>query len=81
MQRIRKIQKELRKRKFGAGLISKPENVRYLCGYVGSNGRLLVTPTKATLITDSRYLRSARKQIPKAVGIFDQKRVQSLLAC
>ncbi len=74
MNRIQKIQKELRRRKLAAALISKPENVRYLCGYVGSNGRLLITPTKATLITDFRYLRLARKQMPKQVAIFDQKR-------
>jgi len=73
MQRIQRIQKELRRRNLGAALISKPENVRYLCGYVGSNGRLLVTSRKAILITDSRYFRSARKQIPKAVAILDQK--------
>ncbi len=74
MDRIKKIQKELIRRKLSAVLISKPENVRYLCGYVGSNGRLLLTSKKAVLITDFRYLRSARKQIPKAVGIFDQKK-------
>jgi len=78
MQRIQRIQKELRRRKLSAALISKPENVRYLCGYVGSNGRLLVTFKKAILITDSRYLRSARKQIPKPVGIFDQKNESEL---
>jgi Xaa-Pro aminopeptidase len=74
MDRIQKIQKELRRRTLSAALISKPENVRYLCGYVGSNGRLLVTPTKAILITDFRYLRAARRQIPKKVGLFDQKK-------
>ncbi len=55
-------------------LVSEPHNVRYLCGYVGTNGRLFVTPAKATLITDFRYLRSARKQIPRQVGLFDQKK-------
>jgi Xaa-Pro aminopeptidase len=74
MIRIQQIQKELRRRRLDAALISKPENVRYLCGYVGSNGRLLITPTKATLVTDFRYIRLARKQMPKQVAIFDQKK-------
>jgi len=74
MMRIQKIQKELRKRKLPAVLISKPENVRYLCGYTGTNGRLLIMPKKATLITDFRYIRTARKQIPRQVGIYDQKK-------
>jgi len=36
-------------------LISHPINVRYLCGYTGSNGLLLSTPDKAYLFTDTRY--------------------------
>ena len=54
-------------------MISKPENVRYLCGFLGSNGRLFVTPKKAVFITDFRYLRSALSQIPKGMPVFDQK--------
>lgn len=73
MLRLKCLQKLLQKRCLRAALISKPQNVRYLCGYIGTNGRLFVTPKKATLITDFRYLRSARKQIPRAVEIFDQK--------
>ncbi len=74
MERISKIQKELRKRKLAAAFISKSENVRYLCNYVGSNGRLLITPSKAMLVTDFRYIRLARKQMPRQVAIFDQKK-------
>ena len=73
MKRIQKIQNQLRKNKLSAVLISKPENVRYLCGFVGTNGRLLITPKKAALITDFRYLRSARKQIPERIPIHNQK--------
>lgn len=36
-------------------LITNPINVRYLCGYSGSNGILLITPTESTLFTDARY--------------------------
>ena len=73
MKRIQKIQNQLRKNKLSAVLISKPENVRYLCGFTGTNGRLLITPKKTVFITDFRYLRSARKQIPKKIPIHNQK--------
>lgn len=73
MKRIQKLQSELRENKLSAVLISKPQNVHYLSGFAGTNGRLLITPKKAVLITDFRYLRSARKQIPKGVSIYDQK--------
>lgn len=73
MKRIQKIQNALKERKLSAALITNPHNVRYLCRYVGTNGRLFITPKKAVLITDFRYLRSARKQIPRVVEIYEQK--------
>jgi len=36
-------------------LVTNPTNVRYLCGYSGSNGILLITPGNATVFTDARY--------------------------
>lgn len=43
-------------------LVTNLTNVRYACGYVGSNGSLLVTPTRKVLFTDFRYIASAREQ-------------------
>ncbi len=73
MQRIKKLQTIIRQKKLSAVLITNPTNVRYLCGFVGTNGKLLVSQKKARLITDFRYLRIARRQIPKQVSIFNQK--------
>jgi len=72
MKRIQKLQEALNAKKLSAVLVAKPENVQYLCNFIGTNGRLLVTSKKAVLITDFRYLRSARKQMPIGVEIFDQ---------
>ena len=36
-------------------LISHPTNIRYLCGYSGSHGLLLLTTENSYLLTDSRY--------------------------
>lgn len=36
-------------------LVSHPTNIRYLCGYSGSHGLLLLTPEKSIFLTDSRY--------------------------
>lgn len=36
-------------------LISDPINIRYLCGFTGSFGYLLVNPDESILFTDSRY--------------------------
>ena len=73
MKRIQKLQKQLARQKFSSILISKPQNIRYLCGFTGSNGQLFVTAKKATLVTDFRYFGTVKKQLVKGVGVFDQK--------
>ncbi len=45
-------------------LISSPENRRYLSGFSGSSGFLLVTRDEAVLATDSRYVEQAGRQAP-----------------
>ncbi len=73
MGRLRRLQRLVAQKKLDALLIENPYNVRYLCGFSGSNGRLLITPRKVFLITDFRYLRMARKWIPAGVELYDQK--------
>ena len=45
-------------------LISTPENRRYLSGFSGSAGFLLITKSDAILVTDSRYTEQAMNQSP-----------------
>ena len=73
MEKIKRLQKEIKKLRLGAVFISKPENVFYLSGFTGSNGQLFITPKKAVIITDFRYFAVVKKQIPKSVRIFDYK--------
>lgn len=43
-------------------LLFKPENRRYVSGFTGSTGYVLITKTKAQLITDFRYTQQAAVQ-------------------
>jgi Xaa-Pro aminopeptidase len=45
-------------------LVTKLVNIRYLTGFTGSAGRLLVTAEGATLATDGRYLEQAADEAP-----------------
>lgn len=47
-----------------AMIVSDLRNVRYLSGFDGSNGALLVTADDAALFTDSRYVLQAAAQAP-----------------
>ena len=47
-------------------LVSHLPNVRYLCGFTGSAGLLLVGSSSATLFTDSRYTFQSRQEVSGA---------------
>jgi len=46
-------------------LISQPENRRYLSGFDGSAGFLIITKNRSILATDSRYTVQAKSQAPE----------------
>jgi Xaa-Pro aminopeptidase len=61
--RLQKLRALLRALPRSAGvsalLVSRPADVRYLSGFTGSNGLLLLLPRRTVLLTDSRYTQQA----------------------
>jgi Xaa-Pro aminopeptidase len=47
-------------------LVTRLPNVRYLTGFTGSNGQLLLTSSEEVFFTDRRYEEQARRQVPDA---------------
>jgi len=47
-------------------LITSPKNVRYLCGFTGSNGWLLLKHRSSVFVTDSRYKEQATEELQHA---------------
>jgi Xaa-Pro aminopeptidase len=62
--RIKKLIGGLGEKKIDGILVSQPENRRYLSGFEGSAGFLIITPDKRILATDARYTIQARSQAP-----------------
>ncbi len=62
--RLQKLRQKLAEKEVDAILISQPENRYYLSGFAGSSGFLLITPQKAILATDFRYIEQAKTQAP-----------------
>src|ERR1700746_2849713 len=69
--RIRKMNFSLRKRRAAAAaksagvdgmLVTHLPDVRYLCGFTGSNGALVLTVGRAVLFTDGRYTAQAKAE-------------------
>lgn len=51
-------------RRIDAFVVSHIENVRYLTGFSGSSGLVVVTKTEARFFTDGRYAQQAEREVP-----------------
>ena len=49
-------------------LVSNPINLRYLTGFVGTNGIAMIGPDTRTFATDSRYTEQAAAQVDGGVA-------------
>lgn len=62
--RLAHVRKTLAEQSLDALLISQPENRRYLSGFTGSSGWLLIAAGGALLITDFRYYQQVGREAP-----------------
>ena len=62
--RLTRLRKSLEDNELDGILVSTPENRRYISGFTGSAGYLLVSEGDAVLATDFRYVEQAGRQAP-----------------
>lgn len=62
--RLSRLRRKLAEREIDAIFISQPENRRYLSGFDGSSGYLLITDKDAVIATDFRYIEQVKRQSP-----------------
>ncbi len=62
--RVNKLRPTLADHGLDAILISQPENRRYLSGFTGSAGWLLISAERAVLVTDFRYYEQVGREAP-----------------
>lgn len=63
-ERLARLRAALRGAKLGGFYATREEDVRYLSGFTGSDSTLLITSSKAFLITDARYTEEAEGSAP-----------------
>lgn len=68
-QRIGALRARLSEEELDALLVSHPSNLRYLTGFTGSAGLLLVDPERALLLVDSRYEQQAEDEVDEGVVV------------
>jgi len=75
---MKKLRRLLAGNRLDALLVSHLPNIRYLCGFTGSSGTLVLTEQGAVFFTDGRYTIQARAEILAARVVIARK--ASLLA-
>ncbi len=77
--RIKKAFDLLRKNKIDCFIVTENTHVRYLTGYSGSNGIVLLLPPKSYFLTDFRYSVQAQKEIKNSAIIIAEQTLISEL--
>ncbi|MFK7846558.1 MAG: aminopeptidase P family N-terminal domain-containing protein, partial [Rhodothermales bacterium] len=62
MSNINKIQAAIREEGATSAFVTSITDIRWACGFTGSNGLLVVTPDTAALITDGRYITQSKEE-------------------
>lgn len=77
--RINKLQEKLSQLQVGAMLITYPANRRYITGFTGSAGVVVVTSKEAIIITDFRYVTQVKEQAPHVTLVEHQGSINEAL--
>lgn len=67
--RLRRVRDRLHEERLDGLLVSRPQSVRWLTGFSGSAGFLLIEPGAVTLVTDFRYRTQASDETADAVAV------------
>ena len=78
--RQKNLRGQLASCRLDAVLISHLPNIRYLCGFTGSAGLLLVEESGSVLFTDVRYATQSREQVEGAGVVIARKALVTALA-
>jgi Xaa-Pro aminopeptidase len=65
-RRLRELRRRMAAANVESLLVTHLPDVRYLCGFAGSNAALAITRSKAVLFTDGRYIVQAKQQTQSA---------------
>ena len=64
-ERVERLRARLEQLPLGALLVTTPENRRYLSGFTGGDGYLLISKQAAIVATDFRYVEQVSQQAPE----------------
>ena len=78
-ERIKKFILFLKSENLDGFVVNRMANIRYLCGFTGDTGLLIVTEKKAYLLCDSRFFEAAKKEVKGAQVVFTKGHPMTVL--
>jgi Xaa-Pro aminopeptidase len=78
-RRISRLRLQMKNHDISSLLISRREDVRYLSGFTGSAGSLLITASRSFLVTDFRYQLQARLETKGCTILIQKKDIVAAL--
>ena len=79
-ERLKSIRKILDLNQLDGILFSSLENIRYLCGFTGSDGALLITGKESFFLTDSRYWTQSEEEVKGSQIIHYRKKMEGIFS-
>jgi Xaa-Pro aminopeptidase len=76
-RRIRQLRRQMAEQELQAVFVRHLPDVRYLCGFTGSNAALVITAQDAVLFTDGRYTTQAKEEVRSAKPVIAPKSAQA----
>jgi Xaa-Pro aminopeptidase len=77
-ERFNSIQKILASSRLDGILFSSLENIRYLCGFTGSDGAFVITQKESFFLTDSRYWTQTDQEVRGSQIIHYKKKMEGI---
>ena len=75
-RRLRSLRRHMKREEIAALLVTHLADVRYLCGFTGSNAVLGITAHRASMFTDGRYTDQAQQETRAARVVIARKSAQ-----
>src|SRR5215475_4982191 len=71
--RLKELQTAFERYSLDALLVTHLPNIRYLCGFTGTSGVLVVSKAGSVFFTDGRYTEQARAEVQRARVVIARK--------
>ena len=71
--RLRRLRRQMKQQGIQSLLVTHLPDVRYLCGFTGSNAFLAINAGRAAMFTDGRYIAQAKQETQAARAVISRK--------